>query len=302
MNPLLILGPTASGKSALALAIAERVGGEIVNADSMQVYADLRILTARPSIEEEARVPHHLFGFVDGAARYSVGDWLRAAIPTIDAIAARGRLPIVAGGTGLAFKALTEGLVETPPIPPSMRSALADDLARHGAPALHARLAAADAEGAASLSPQDGPRILRALEILMVTGAPLRSLHAATRPALSRWTGVALWPDRKALYAAIEARFDAMAHAGVREEAAQYLARGLDPELPLMKAHGLPWIASHLRGAMSWDEAVALAKRDTRRYAKRQFTWIGHQTPDWPRLETPDLPSLLETVLRQING
>ncbi|MBU6372937.1 MAG: tRNA (adenosine(37)-N6)-dimethylallyltransferase MiaA [Alphaproteobacteria bacterium] len=298
MKPLLILGPTASGKTALALALAARLGGEIVNADAMQCYRDLRVLTARPTPEEEAQAPHHLFGVVDAAVRYSVGDWLRDAAPAIAAIAARGRTPIVVGGTGLAFAALTRGLVETPPIPEDVRAALAADLARLGAPALHARLAATDPEGAARLSPNDAPRIVRALEVLEATGAPLHALHAATQPLLTAYTAVALTPDRAGLYARTDARFDAMLGAGALEEARALAARGLDPALPLMKAHGMPWLAAHLRGEMPLEEAAALGKRDTRRYAKRQFTWIAHQAADWPRLADPDISTRIGAVLR----
>lgn len=300
MKPLLILGPTASGKTALALALAARIDGEIVNADAMQCYRDLRVLTARPSPDEEAQAPHHVFGFVDAAQRFSVGDWLRAAVPVIEAIAARGRTPIVVGGTGLAFLALTRGLVETPPIPDEIRAALAADLARDGAPALHARLAGADPESAARLSPNDAPRIVRALEVLEAFGAPLHALHSATAPALADWAGVALTPDRETLYARIEARFDAMLREGALEEARALAARGLDPALPLMKAHGMPWLAAYLRGEMPLDEAAALGKRDTRRYAKRQFTWIAHQATDWPRLTETDLTMRIGAVLRQL--
>jgi len=300
MKPLLILGPTASGKTALALALAARLGGEIVNADAMQCYRDLRVLTARPTPEEEAEAPHWLFGFVDAAARFSVGDWLRAAVPVIADIGARGRLPIVVGGTGLAFAALTKGLAETPPIPPALRARLAADLDKSSAPAMHARLAEDDPETAARLAPNDAPRILRALEVFEATGAPLSAVQAATAPALEEWTGVVLTPDRAALYARIDARFDAMIAAGALDEARALAGRGLDPTLPLMKAHGMPWLAAHLRGELALDAAMALGKRDTRRYAKRQFTWIAHQTPDWPRIADADLEARIGAVLRLI--
>lgn len=300
MKPVLILGPTASGKTELALALADRLGGEIVNADAMQCYRDLRILTARPTPEEEARAPHRLFGFVDAAQRFSVGDWLRAALPVLADITARGKRPIVVGGTGLAFAALTKGLAETPPIAEDIRTALAAELARVGAPALHARLVEVDPESAARLSANDAPRILRALEVFEALGAPLSEIRSATEPALTDWLGVALTPDRAALYARIDARFDAMLTAGALDEARALAARNLDPALPLMKAHGMPWLCAHVRGEMSLDDAAALGKRDTRRYAKRQFTWIAHQTPDWPRIDDPSIETRLGAVLRRL--
>jgi tRNA dimethylallyltransferase len=295
MGTLLILGPTASGKSALALAVAEKLGGEIVNADSMQVYADLRVLTARPSEEEEARVPHHLFGHVDAAERYSVGRWLKDASEAIAAIRARGKNPIVVGGTGLYFKALTEGLVAAPPAPAHVRAQLQARLKQEGAPALHAALAARDPQAAARLSANDAPRILRALSVLEATGKPLASFAAS--PPLDKWTGLALRPERAALYAAIDARFAAMLRAGALAEAHALIARGLDASLPVMKAHGLPALIAHLKGEIDLETAAALARRDTRRYAKRQFTWIAHQAPDWPRVTEPALHARLGLAL-----
>src|SRR5262245_42233827 len=206
---LLIMGPTASGKSALALALAEHIGGEIINADSMQVYRDFRILTARPTAEEEeARVPHHLYGHVDAAELYSTGRWLTDALAAIDAIHARGNTPILVGGTGLYFKALTEGLADIPAADPEVRAALRERVEREGAPALHAELATRDPETAARLEPNDAPRILRALEVLETTGESISAFQANTKPALDDWRGLALTPDREALYAAINARFD----------------------------------------------------------------------------------------------
>jgi tRNA dimethylallyltransferase len=280
------MGPTASGKSALALALADRLDGEIVNADSMQVYRDLRILTARPTPEEEARTPHHLYGHVDAAERFSVGRWLADVLPAIAAIRARGRAPILVGGTGLYFKALTEGLADIPAADPETRARLGAEVQREGAASLHERLARVDAASAARISPQDKPRILRALEVWETAGASIVDLQAQTHPALARseWVGLVLTPDRASLYAAINARFDAMLSAGALDEVRALAARRLDPSLPAMKAHGAPALMAHLRGEITLAEAAEIGKRDTRRYAKRQFTWIAHQMADWPRV------------------
>jgi tRNA dimethylallyltransferase len=296
---LLIMGPTASGKSALALVLAERIGGEIVNADSMQVYRDFRILTARPTPEEEARVPHHLYGCVDAGELYSTGRWLADARAAIDAVEARGATAILVGGTGLYFKALTQGLADIPGADPELRAALRERAAHEGAPALHAELARLDPQTAARLEPNDAPRILRALEVYETTGESISSLQAATRPALSRerWAGLALAPDREGLYAAINARFDAMLAAGALEEVRAFAARRLDPALPAMKAHGAPALMAHLRGELSLAEAAEIGKRDTRRYAKRQFTWIVGQLPDWPRVVDASLDARIEAAL-----
>jgi len=293
------MGPTASGKSALALALAERLGGEIVNADSMQVYRDFRILTARPSAEEEARAPHHLYGHVDAAQLYSTGRWLTDALAAIAAIHARGRTPILVGGTGLYFNELTEGLADIPAADPETRAALRERAAREGAPALHAELTARDPTTAARLEPNDAPRILRALEVLKTTGESISALHANTKPALAahEWKGLALTPERDALYAAINARFDTMLAAGALDEVRAFAARALDPALPAMKAHGAPALMAHLNGEISLADAAESGKRDTRRYAKRQFTWIGGQMPAWPRLAEASLAARVDAVL-----
>lgn len=304
MRALLIMGPTASGKSALALAVAERVGGEIVNADSMQVYRDFRILTARPSLQEEARAPHRLYGHVDAAELYSTGRWLAEALAAIAAIRGRGATPILVGGTGLYFKALTQGLADIPAADPDLRAALRERAAREGAPALHAELAARDPATAARLAPNDAPRILRALEVLETTGESIGAFQAATHAPLAReeWAGLALAPARDALYAAIDARFDAMLAAGALDEVRAFAARRLDPALPAMKAHGAPALMAHLRGELSLAEAAEIGKRDTRRYAKRQFTWIAGQMPDWPRVSSPDIGERTSAALRLLGS
>ncbi len=301
MRALLILGPTASGKSALALALAEKLGGEIVNADSMQVYRDLRVLTARPTPEEEARAPHHLYGYVDAAERFSTGRWLADALAAIADIRARGKTPIVVGGTGLYFKALTQGLAPASPADEETRARLMAELKEQGAPALHARLETLDPDAAARIQPADAPRILRALEVAE-SGVTLSELHAQTESSFTDWVGVALTPPREPLYASIEARFEMMLANGALDEARALAARGLDPLLPAMKAHGMPWLAAHFRGEMSLAAAADLGKRDTRRYAKRQFTWIAHQTSDWPRIAETQLEARVSTALRALSG
>lgn len=298
---LLIMGPTASGKSALALALAERIGGEIVNADSMQVYRDFRVLTARPTPEEEARAAHHLYGHIDAGEVYSTGRWLSDALAVIAAIRLRGATPILVGGTGLYFKALTQGLADIPAADEALRMALRARAEAEGAPALHAELASRDPAAAGRLAPNDAPRILRALEVLETTGESIGALRASTKPALGReaWSGVALTPDREALYATIGARFDGMLAQGALEEVRALAVRSLDPALPAMKAHGAPALMAHLRGELSLDEAAEIAKRDTRRYAKRQFTWIAGQMPDWPRITASELASRITAVEAQ---
>jgi tRNA dimethylallyltransferase len=304
MRALLLMGPTASGKSALALALAERLGGEIVNADSMQVYREFRVLTARPTAGEEARAPHHLYGYVDAGELYSTGRWLTDALAAIATIEARGKTPIIVGGTGLYFKALTEGLADIPAADPEIRAALRARAEQEGAPALHAELAARDPVTAARLEPNDAPRVLRALEVLETTGESISSLQADTKPALTReqWAGVALIPDRERLYQVINARYDAMLEAGALEEVRAFAARKLDPSLPAMKAHGAPALMAHLQGDMPLAVAAEIGKRDTRRYAKRQFTWIANQMPDWPRLTARDIEARVEAALTVLNA
>lgn len=282
---MLIAGPTASGKSALALALAERTGGVVLNADSMQVYKDLHLLTARPSAAEAARAPHRLYGHVDGAADYSVGHWLADAAAAIAAARDDGRLPILVGGTGLYFRALTLGIADIPPVPPAVRAAVRGDAEGMATAALHARLASVDPEAAARLAPADRQRILRALEVEAATGRPLS--HWQTQ------AGVPLLPaddclklvlevERDALRARIDARFCAMLEAGALAEVAALAARRLDPARPVLKAHGAPALTRHLSGAMTLEAAIAEGQSDTRRYAKRQVTFFRHQLPDWP--------------------
>jgi tRNA dimethylallyltransferase len=281
---VLIAGPTASGKSALALAIAGQCGGVIINADSMQVYGDLRTITARPTPAEEARVPHLLYGHVDAAQSYSVGRWLTDATAALDQAWRTGRLPIVVGGTGLYFKALTQGLAAVPPIPAAIRAAVRARLAGAGAAALHAELARRAPAVAERLRPPDGVRIARALEVLEATGRPLSQWHRSGMQAViepNEAIRIFLAPERADLHRRIEARFDAMLAQGALDEVRALDARGLDPACPVLKAHGVPWLRRVLAGEMTLADATEAARRDTRRYTKRQATWFRHQMPGW---------------------
>lgn len=281
---ILIAGPTASGKSALALTLAESLGGVVINADSMQVYKDLRVTTARPSPPEEARAPHRLYGHVDAAENYSVGRWLADANAALAAARAAEHIPIFAGGTGLYFKALTQGLAAIPPIPAAIRARIRERIDALGAPALHAELGRRDPAAGMRLSPSDRVRIARALEVLEATGQSITAWHGCGLPPLiapARALKIFLSPERSELYRRIDARFDAMMQAGALEEARSLAARRLDPLLPAMKAHGVPWLMRHLSGELPLAAAVEAAKKDTRRYAKRQHTWFRHQLPDF---------------------
>jgi tRNA dimethylallyltransferase len=252
----------------------------------MQVYGDLRIITARPSPAEEARAPHRLYGHVDAAVNYSVGQYLGDARAALDEVRRSGRVAIFVGGTGLYFKALTAGLAAVPPIPPDIRDSVRARLAQNGAAALHAELARRDPAGAARLNRNDRTRIARALEVVEATGRPLADWQTEGLPALigADAPRVFIAPERPALYARIDDRFSAMLAAGALDEVRRLAVRGLDPLLPAMKAHGVPWLIRHLAGEMALDEAAGHARLDTRHYAKRQFTWFRHQLGNWPRM------------------
>jgi tRNA dimethylallyltransferase len=287
----LIAGPTASGKSALALWLAQKLGGEVVNADALQLYRDLRILSARPGRAEEALAPHHLFGVADAADGWSVGRWTRAALPILDDIGRRGRWAILVGGTGLYFRALTQGLAETPAVPDAIAAAVAAELAAVGEAGVRARLAVVDPAAATRILPRDVQRLARALAVADATGRALSDWQAETRPLLpaQAWRAVVLEPPRAALYARCDARLQQMVEAGALDEVRALIARGLDPALPAMKAVGVREFADHLAGRITLPEALALARQATRRYAKRQLTWFRHQTPDWPRITATEL-------------
>ena len=298
-STILIAGPTASGKSALAVALAERHGGIVINADSMQVYRDLRIITARPSLAEEERVAHQLYGHVDAAENYSVGRWIKDVHAVLREALAAGLLPILVGGTGLYFKALTQGLSIVPPTPPEIRQAVRARGDAEGSAALHAELGRRDPAMASRLKPGDRMRILRALEVLEATGRSLADWHREGMPAIldpDQALKIFLDVDRAELRRRIDVRFDAMLAEGALEEVRALVARGLDPMLPAMKAHGVPWLMRHLRGEIGLAEAVKGGKNDTRRYTKRQLTWFRHQMPGWSWLAPEDV---VETVERE---
>ena len=288
----LIAGPTASGKSALALRLARLIGADIVNADSMQLYADLQVLTARPAREETLLAPHHLFGVADAADGWSVGRWLDAARAVLADIALWRRPAVVVGGTGLYFRALTQGLADVPPVPRAVTDRLEREAGAAGELALRPRLAALDPAAEARISRGDAQRLLRALAVAEHTGRPLSAWQADTEPALppSDWRAMVLEPPRETLYPACDARLAAMFDAGAVEEVAALHARRLDPGLPAMKAVGVREITQHLEGRLTRDQALARAQQETRRYAKRQLTWFRNQTPDWPRIAATEGP------------
>lgn len=280
--PLVVIaGATASGKSATALDLAERRGGVVINADASQVYADLRVLSARPSLEEEARAPHRLYGVVDGSTACSAAAWADMARQAIAAVHAEGRLPILVGGTGLYIRTLLDGIAPVPAIPEEVRAEvrLLDDP--------HAALAIEDPAMAARLRPSDRQRSSRALEVWRATRRSLADWQRTNVGGIA--DAVELRPyvveiDRDALYARCNRRFDDMIAAGAVEEVAALAARGLAPELPVMKALGVPPLLRHLAGEIGLDEAADVAKRDTRHYAKRQLTWFRNQSAGWVRL------------------
>jgi tRNA dimethylallyltransferase len=281
---ILIAGPTASGKTALAIALARRLGGVVLNADSMQVYRDLRILTARPTPEEEAAAPHRLFGHVDAAENHSVGRWILEMAPELERLRRHGAVPVITGGTGLYFKALTDGLSAIPAVPEDVRTAVRAATQDVAPEQLHRELAARDPATAATLRPTDRQRIVRALEVLQATGRPLTSFHGEREGALldaERCVRLFLAPEREPLYDRIDLRFDAMVTLGALEEVRALALRRLDPALPAMRAHGVPWLVKALAGEMTLGEAIERAKSDTRHYAKRQFTWFRHQAQGW---------------------
>jgi tRNA dimethylallyltransferase len=300
---ILIAGPTASGKSALALALAEKLGGTVINADSMQVYRDLRIITARPTPEEEARVPHRLYGHVDAAENFSVGRWCTEVADVLGAAQRQAGAAIVVGGTGLYFSALTQGLAAVPPVPAQIRNEVRGRLASDGVEALHAELTRRDPATAARLMPGDRARVTRALEVILATGRSLLLWHEENMPArvdAALAAKVFLMPERDVLLHRIDARFDAMMAAGALDEVRALAARHLDPNLPAMKAHGVPWLIRHLNGEIALAEAVAGGKRDTRQYTKRQATWFRNQLSDFVCIEPEGAQTAIEAQLRHL--
>ncbi len=283
---VVITGPTASGKSGLALALAEVFDGVVINADSMQVYRDLRILTARPGPEALARAPHRLYGVLPGNEPCSAGHWRGLALDAIAVARAEGRLPLVVGGTGLYLRALAGALAEVPRVPEAVRDAAR---ARHrelGGPGFHAALGRRDPVMAGRLAPGDSQRLIRAWEVLEATGRSLADWQAgseggpgaASRAASDRVLRLVCLPPRPALYAACDARFRAMVARGALDEVRSLRARALDPRLPVMKALGVKDLGRHLDGVLSLEDAIGLAQQATRNYAKRQTTWLRTQT------------------------
>jgi len=278
---VIVAGPTASGKSALALAVAEAIGGTVINADSMQVYRDLAVLTARPGAAELARAPHRLYGVIDAAEACSAGRWRDLALAEISLARQAGRVPVLTGGTGLYLRALLEGLAPVPPVPAALRAEARALHARLGGEAFRQALAEHDPDAARRLAAGDTQRLIRAYEVVWATGRPLADWRRGQGPAEGPPAVAAvLLPPRAELYAACDARFLAMMERGALAEVEALLARRLDPALPAMKAVGVRELAALLAGRMSREAAVAAAQQATRRYAKRQYTWFRHQMPE----------------------
>lgn len=305
---IVVIGPTASGKTALAIELARRLTGTVVNFDSMQVYAELRILTARPTPEEEALVPHRLFGTMPAAVACSAALYRETALPVLDGIEGQGRLPVLAGGTGLYLRSLVDGISPVPDVPDAIRQAVRGRLAVDGPGALHAVLAARDPVMAARLEPGDSQRLARAVEVLEATGRSLSAWQAAPPdgpPFGRRSFVIRLDPPRPQLYARINARVDKMVGEGVLDEVAQVLALGLDPLLPAMKAHGLREFGDHLAGRATLGEAIARTQLVTRHYAKRQGTWGRNQlAPDVTLtdfIEAQHLESIVDLLFPKID-
>jgi tRNA dimethylallyltransferase len=276
---LVIAGPTASGKSALALELAGAFGGTVINADSQQIYRDLRILTARPDALAEARVPHRLYGFLDAAERGSVASWRALALYEIATATGAGRLPILVGGTGLYFRALEHGLAPVPKIPEAVRQEALELHRVLGGVGFREELARLDPAGAELLFSGDRQRLVRAYEVVRATGIPLAAWQRRPHPSSPyRFSTILLMPLRERLYTACDARFVKMIAAGAVGEAAALDRRGLDPDLPAMKAVGVPQLLRHLHGEMPLEAAISAAQRATQQYAKRQTTWFRHQT------------------------
>jgi tRNA dimethylallyltransferase len=281
---IVIAGPTASGKSAFALELAAQRGGMIINADSMQVYRELRILTARPGPEEETYAPHQLYGFRPGGEAYSAGQWLDDAAGALAEARGRGLVPIFVGGTGLYLKALLEGLSPVPDIPDDIRSYWRERARIEPAPALHGLLAERDPTAAAQLRASDTQRIARALEVVEATGRSITFWQQAEGTPLleaQRAEKYVVSPDRAEVYRACEARAEAMIEAGAVEEVADLLRLGLDPALPVMRAIGVRPLGAYLRGEIDLDMARARLLTETRRYAKRQLTWLRRNMISW---------------------
>ncbi len=291
-RPILIAGPTAGGKSAIAARLARELGGMIINADAMQVYRDLRILSARPSPEEEARLPHALYGFVDAGDAYSAGRYAADAALALAQAREKGLRPIIVGGTGLYFKALLDGLSPMPAVPEGVRAYWRGEAAAATPGELHGKLRARDPAMAERLAPGDTQRIVRALEVLEASGVSLLDWQQTARePVLDAAETVRLVvsPAREALYERIDERFAAMVRSGAMEEVARLAELGLDPALPIMRALGVRPLLRHIRGEIGKEDAIAEAQAETRRYAKRQVTWARSNMIAWKWLFEKEL-------------
>ena len=283
-SAVLIAGPTASGKSAFALEVAAHTDGIIINADSMQVYRDLRVITARPIDEEMNAAPHRLYGHIGGEEVYSVGRWLRETEHEIAVVRAEDKTPIVIGGTGLYFSALLKGLSAVPEVPAEIRQQIRELGEKHENNTLHRMLAERDPNTADEIRVPDRQRILRALEVIEATGRGLAEWREEPGvPVLNDgdYRCIFLETDREALGKRIDARFDKMLAEGALDEVKALSARDLNPGMPVLKAHGVPWLIRHLNNEMPLEEAAAQGKRDTRQYAKRQETWFRNQLPEF---------------------
>ena len=282
----LIAGPTASGKSRLALDMAARTDAVIINADSQQLYADLRVLSARPSVEDEAAVEHRLYGVADAADAWSVGRWSRAVLEILAELKTDRRPALIVGGTGLYFTALTKGLADIPEVPLAAREEAMALYDTEGEAAFRLRLTALDPPAEAAIAPGDRQRLTRAWAVGRATTRSLSDWQASTHPLLARETyhPLVVEPDRVDLYARCDARVGDMVEQGALEEVRALMARGLDPALPAMKAVGVREFGGHLRGETTLNQAMTAARQATRNYAKRQLTWFRNQTPDWPRV------------------
>ena len=304
-QPILIAGPTASGKSALALALAEALGGTVINADSVQVYRELNILSARPTPSDMARVPHMLYGFVPAAEAYSAGRFVIDAARAIADVRASGRRPIIAGGTGLYFKALLEGLSPVPPVPPDIRAHWRREGERQSAGDLYLHLTLRDPEMAASLHPTDRQRIVRALEVFEATGTSLAEWRRTQGTAVvgpAEAVKLVVLPERAVLNARAGQRFEAMMQAGALGEARALGALGLDANLPSMRALGVAPLIAAVRGGVSLDGAVRQAKAETRQYIKRQETWLKRHMITWERITEQETESITAKALAFIQS
>lgn len=284
---MLIAGPTASGKSAVSLWLAENAPGTVINGDALQLYRDLSVLTARPSPEDEARTPHRLYGVLDGSAVSSAAWWAEQATREVESAWAQQRLPIVTGGTGLYLRTLLHGIVPVPEIDEGVRADVRARMETEGPEALHAELSRLDPDTASRLGPRDRQRIARALEVVLATGTPLSQFQKERTGGLADRQGVGpiircvILPDRERLYQRCDQRLEMMIAAGALDEVKNLLARDLPPEVPVMKAVGVPELAAFIEKSVDLQEAIIKAQQATRNYAKRQYTWFRNQCRDW---------------------